>query len=60
MKILIKTTQPHPVYRNGKQQPIEFRYYMSDGWRLLAENLKDAIEEVKLMGERFEGVEVEH
>jgi len=60
MKIIIKTTQPSPVYRNGKQQPIETKYYMSDGWRLLAENLKDAVKEVELMGERFDGVEVEH
>jgi len=60
MKIIIKTTTPHPVYRNGKQQPIDVKYYMSDGWRLLAESLKDAIREVELMGEKFDGVEVEH
>lgn len=60
MTILIQTNQPERLYIAGKMQPLEVTYRLSDGWRMLATTLEDAIAEAAEYGVEIDGVEVEH
>ena len=43
--------------RNLHARPVRYEH---DGWPLLADNLQDALKEVKLMGESVDKIEVNH
>jgi len=60
MKIVIKTEQAERLYIAGKMQPIVQSFYLSDGWKLLADNIEDAKKEADAYGVKVTGVEVEH
>ncbi len=60
MKILIQTNQPDRLYINGKMQPVESTYRLTDGWKLMARTLEDAKAEAAEYGVEVTGVEVEH
>ena len=60
MKIIVKASPPQCLYINGKMQPVENQFFLSDGWKLLATTLEDAKAEAAEYGVEVEGVEVEH
>ena len=43
--------------RNLHARPVRYEH---DGWPLLADNLQDALKEVKLMGESVDQIKVNH
>jgi len=48
------------MYIGGRMQPVEVVFRLSDGWRLMATSLQDAIDEAAEYGVEITGVEPEH
>ena len=59
--LTIQTALPPDTYdrRTGKLHARQQRFLL-DGWPLLADNLRDAVKEVQLMGEAVDKIEPEH
>jgi len=60
MRIIVEARPPGRMYIGGRMQPVEVVFRLSDGWRLMATSLQDAIDEAAEYGVEITGVEPEH